>query len=154
MNSLITQSACVYPDLLSHYSNLHYLLLLACAVTNLVFLILYLLLIRSAQFCGISNSAKRGQFLVHHGCSSEPLGPIPHDSLQYPGCWPSIFDRSSLTKVEKACLIFTVRNTFIFKHNFRRDHIVGAMTQKTNCFKYRQMIQCTYERYLYGKRSR
>ena len=77
MNSLITQSACVYLDLLSHYSNLHYLLLLACAVTNLVFLILYLLLIRSAQFCGISSSAKRGQFLVHHGCSSEPLGPPP-----------------------------------------------------------------------------
>ena len=77
MNSLITQSACVYLDLLSHYSNLHYLLLLACAVTNLVFLIVYLLLIRSAQFCGISSSAKRGQFLVHHGCSLEPLGPHP-----------------------------------------------------------------------------
>jgi hypothetical protein len=108
----------------------------------------------SGMFWVQFSSGQRGQFLVHHGCSSEPLGPIPHDSLQYPGCWPSIFDRSSLTKVEKACLIFTVRNTFIFKHNFRRDHIVGAMTQKTNCFKYRQMIQCTYERYLYGKRSR
>ena len=28
---------------------------------------------------GISRCVKRGQFLVHHGCSSEP--PIPHDSL-------------------------------------------------------------------------
>ena len=65
--------------MLKIYSNLHYLLLLTFTGNSLVFIILCFY--TSGMFWVQLSSGQRGQFVVHHGCSSEPLGPIPHDSL-------------------------------------------------------------------------
>ena len=58
------------------YSNWYYLLLLAFAGNSFVFLILDNISTSVWLWIQVS-SGQRGQFLVHHGCSSEPLGPHP-----------------------------------------------------------------------------
>ena len=61
---------------LCQYSNWYYLLLLALAGNSFVFPILDNISTSVWLWIQVS-SGQRGQFLVHHGCSSEPLGPHP-----------------------------------------------------------------------------
>ena len=59
-----------------------YYLLVVTGNTS-VFLFLSISAYASGLVNGRIRCGKRGQFLVHHGCLSELLGPIPHDSLHF-----------------------------------------------------------------------
>jgi hypothetical protein len=58
------------------YSNWYYLLLLAFACNSFVFLILDNISTSVWLWIQVS-SGQRGQFVLHHGCLSELLGPHP-----------------------------------------------------------------------------
>ena len=60
------------------YSNWYYLLLLAFAGNSFVFLILDNIHVSTSVWLWIQvSSGQRGQFVLHHGCLSELLGPNP-----------------------------------------------------------------------------
>jgi hypothetical protein len=90
--------------------------------------------------CGISSSGQRDQFLLHHGCSSEPLGPHPPRFTTKLNYYYTVSSTLNLTLNYDKLIIYYTSILYMYTILYTRHHLYSYLYSYIYFLTYYQFV--------------